>query len=182
MQFLTKRGFRIIFLREGERERKKSAQCFIFHVHSVPNLSKGMVEYLVAPASSRITHPHPAFFHCSQSFILLSKQWKSITGGVVCEVLVDDGAIKGATRGRKNGRSKYKIIVGFQFQWNRDHTLTRNTHTHTPKKMDDERSIIWIIHTWVIISNRLLAATCVTSLPYFSAFLKIFIPSLYIFF
>ena len=63
MQFLTKRGFRIsIFLREGER--KKSAQCFIFHVHTVvvPNLSKGMVEYLVAPASSRITHPHPAFF------------------------------------------------------------------------------------------------------------------------
>ena len=86
-----------------------------------------MVEYLVAPASSRITHPHPAFFivvsplyYCQSSENPLLVE--------LCEVLVD-GAIKGATRGRKNGRSKYKIIVGFQFQWNRDHTLTRNTLT-----------------------------------------------------
>ena len=98
-----------------------------------------MVEYLVAPASSRITHPHPAFFHCTSPLYYCQSSENPLLVEL-CEVLVD-GAIKGATRGRKNGRSKYKIIVGFQFQWNRDHTLTRNTHAHQ-KKMDDERSII----------------------------------------
>ena len=138
MQFLTKRGFRIIFFKRG-RERKKSAQCFIFHVHTVvvPNLSKGMVEYLVAPASSRITHPHPAFFHCTSPLYYCQSSENPLLVEL-CEVLVD-GAIKGATRGRKNGRSKYKIIVGFQFQWNRDHTLTRNTHTHQKKWMKKDR-------------------------------------------
>ena len=137
MQFLTKRGFRIIFFKRG-RERKKSAQCFIFHVHTVvvPNLSKGMVEYLVVPASSRIIPTLIQLFFIVVSPLYYCQSSENPLLVELCEVLVD-GAIKGATRGRKNGRSKYKIIVGFQFQWNRDHTLTRNTLTKKKWMMKD---------------------------------------------
>ena len=134
----NKKGIQDYFFKRG-RERKKI--CLMFHISRTqctqPQLSKGMVEYLVAPASSRITHPHPAFFHCTSPLYYCQSSENPLLVEL-CEVLVD-GAIKGATRGRKNGRSKYKIIVGFQFQWNRDHTLTRNTHTHQKKWMKKDR-------------------------------------------
>ena len=101
-----------------------------------------MVEYLVAPASSRIIPTLIQLFFIVVSPLYYCQSSENALLVELCEVLVD-GAIKGATRGRKNGRSKYKIIVGFQFQWNRDHTYVDAKHTHAhQKKMDDERSII----------------------------------------